>query len=191
MARRGGGFAERTILSWAKQYVQRRMINADPAAGTPFPEADGELAQREARIKVELKEEALRKAKFDAERERGRYVPIEIWEAELGERARVFRVGLEKFGSDMGVLIASDFGGSVDAARELVCRLGIDGERAKDAETLVIDFVLSRVPLFSRRWMDRIDRLLDPYSTDQWWTEDMREAFALYSAHRNELEKTE
>ena len=40
VARRGGGFSERTVLSWAKQYVQRRIIDTDPAAGTPPQEPD-------------------------------------------------------------------------------------------------------------------------------------------------------
>ena len=116
-------------------------------------------------------------------------MPIETWEAELGERARVFRVGLEKFGTDMGVLIASDFGGNAETARELVSRLGIEDARAREAETLIMDFILSRVPQFTRRWMDRVDRFLDPYSTDQWWTEDMRAAFALYCQHKDEPEE--
>ena len=42
---------------------------------------------------------------------------------------------------------------------------------------------------FARRWMDRVDLFLDPYSTDQWWTEDMRAAFALYCQHKNEPEE--
>ena len=89
----------------------------------------------------------------------------------------------------MGVMIASDFGGNAEAARELVSRLGIEEARSREAETLVIDFILSRVPQFARRWMDRVDLFLDPYSTDQWWTEDMRAAFALYCQHKNEPEE--
>lgn len=79
--------------------------------------------------------------------------------------------------------------GNAETARELVSRLGIEGARAREAETLIMDFILSRVPQFTRRWMDRVDRFLDPYSTDQWWTEDMRAAFALYCQHKDEPEE--
>ena len=82
-----------------------------------------------------------------------------------------------------------DFGGNAETARELVSRLGIEDARAREAETLIMDFILSRVPQFTRRWMDRVDRFLDPYSTDQWWTEDMRSAFALYCQHKDEPEE--
>ena len=60
VARRGGGFSERTVLSWAKQYVQRRIIDTDPAAGTPPQEPDAEIARRDARVKLELKEQEVR-----------------------------------------------------------------------------------------------------------------------------------
>lgn len=186
VARRGGGFAERTVLSWAKQYVQRRIVNTDPSAGTPPAEPDADIAKRDALVKLQLKEQALRQARFEEEQKLGRYIPIETWEAELGERARAFRIGLERFGADMGVLIACDFGGSAEAAEELASRLGLDAS----AKTIIMDFALTRVPFFSRRWLERIDLFLDPYSTDQWWTEDMREAFALYLKHKDEPTET-
>lgn len=181
--RRGGGYAERTVLSWARQYVQRRAINPDPDAGTPEPAVDATIAEREALLKVELKEQALRTARFEEQLKRGRYVDITTLDAELGERARAFRIALEKFGQDVGILIAADFGGEKESAQELALRLGFSGEKAAEAADVIMDYALTRVPLFTRRWMDRVDLFLDPYSGDQWWTEEMRTAWKNWESH--------
>lgn len=183
LPRRGGGYSERTALSWARQYVQRRTIDEDPDAGTPEPAADASIAERDAIVKLELKEQALRTARFEEQRKRGRYIDITILDAELGERARAFRIALEKFGQDVGILVAADFGGEKEAAKELTSRLGLSGEKATEAADIIMDFALSRVPLFTRRWMDRVDIFLDPYSGDQWWTEDMRAAWKSWEQH--------
>ena len=181
--RRGGGYAERTVLSWARQYVQRRSIDPSPEAGTPDPVPDTSIAEREAELKVELKEQALRTARFEEQVKRGRFIDITTLDAELGERARAFRIALEKFGQDAGIMVAADFGGESESAGELVRRLGLSGEKAVEAEKIVMDFALSRVPLFLRRWMDRVDLFLDPYSGDQWWTEAMSEAWQKWLEH--------
>ena len=79
LPRRGGGYSERTALSWARQYVQRRIIDEDPDAGTPEPAVDATIAERDAIVKLELKEQALRTAKFEEQRKRGRYIDIAAW----------------------------------------------------------------------------------------------------------------
>ncbi len=187
--RRGGGYAPGTVLSWAKKYVQRRAIDVSPDADAPQsqPESGG-IADQTARIKLQIQEQDLRDKQFASAKERGRYVAIETWDAELGERARVFRIGLEKFGTDMALPVAADFGGEMAPAMELAASLGLSGEEQKQAAQTVMDFIVGRSSLFVRRWMDRVDLFLDPYASDGFWTDEMRAAFALYEAHRGEEE---
>ena len=117
--RRGGGFAPGTVLSWAKKYVQRRAIDVSPEADAPQEQTEtGYVAEQSARIKLRIQEQDLEDKRFAAAKERGRYILAETWDAELGERARVFRIGLEKFGTDMALPVGADFGGEMGPALE-------------------------------------------------------------------------
>ena len=185
--RRGGGFAPGTVLSWAKKYVQRRAIDVSPEADAPQEQTEtGYVAEQSARIKLRIQEQDLEDKRFAAAKERGRYILAETWDAELGERARVFRIGLEKFGTDMALPVAADFGGEMGPALELAASLGFSGEAQKQAAQGIMDFILGRSSFFVRRWMERIDLFLDPYASDRFWTDDMRAAFELYMAHKDE-----
>ena len=82
--------------------------------------------------------------------------------------------------------VAADFGGEMGPALELAASLGFSGEGQKQAAQGIMDFILGRSSFFVRRWMERIDLFLDPYASDRFWTDDMRAAFELYMAHKDE-----
>lgn len=185
--RRGGGFAPGTVLSWAKN-MSRGGLSTFPRRRTHHRSRRKRATSPEqsARIKLRIQEQDLEDKRFAAAKERGRYILAETWDAELGERARVFRIGLEKFGTDMALPVAADFGGEMGPALELAASLGFSGEAQKQAAQGIMDFILGRSSFFVRRWMERIDLFLDPYASDRFWTDDMRAAFELYMAHKDE-----
>jgi len=184
--RRGGGFVPGTVLAYAKSNVARRDIDASPDADRPHgASADGYgAAERRTSADAELKEIGAMRARMAFAREMGRYTETATINDELAARAKAFRLGLEKFGIDAAEQVASTFGADGKVAAELVRRLGIEGDEAQDkAVAVIVDFALSRCPIFTRRWQAQIERLLDPYSTEAWWTDEMREAWARYEDH--------
>jgi len=93
--------------------------------------------------------------------------------AELGTRARAFKLGLQKLAHDHSEDFAAMFGADPEVAAELCALLGLDEHQAQT----IVDFALERSGLVTRFWLDRIDSLLDTYATGAWWTDEMREAW--------------
>ncbi|UZP67730.1 hypothetical protein N1030_01805 [Desulfovibrio mangrovi] len=177
--RRGGGWTAQSVEQFALQmWSDKRKVDPSAAASAPVVSADSssaaeERTQADARLKV-VQAEA---AQFRFDKERGKYVLTSTMDAELGARAKAFRIGLQKFGVDVSDKVAAMFGGSRKAAEALARELGTP-EELMDATVLkIVDFQLSRADRFARLWKGEIEKLLDPYGTGHWWTEDMAEAW--------------
>lgn len=183
--RKGGGWSQRVVDSWARCMFEPQ-VDESPALDAPvIPDAGGSIAEQKGLATTQKILLDIKAKEFEFEKERGRYTLTETVTAELGARARAFRLGLERFGHEQAEAVAGDFGGSAKGARELARRLGFEDEEADRAQMLIQDFALSRTPLFVARWMDRVELFLDAYATDQWWTSEMREAWEKFEEGRD------
>lgn len=181
--RRGGGWTEAAALKFAQAYLSRSIVEGENMDRPALPEeSEGGAADRKLNSQAELLEIQAKQAKLKYERERGMLMETAIVEAELGERAKAFRLGLERFGLEQAEAVAGIFGGQLRDAKELARRIGLEGEELDRAAAVIVDFALSRASAFPRFWAERIDAFLDPYSTDAWWTEDMENAWKKYQA---------
>lgn len=184
--RKGGGWSQRIVDAWARRVLDPP-VDESPAKNAPvIAETDGSISEQKNLAHTQKLLIEIKTKEFEFEKERGRYTLTETVAAELGARARAFRLGLERFGHEQADAVASDFGGGAKAARELVKRLGLEGEAAEQAQVLVQDFALSRAPLFTVKWMEHIELFLDPYATDQWWTQEMRAAWEKFEEGQDE-----
>ena len=148
---------------------------------------DGGAAARKVEGQADIVTVNAIKAKIDLGLSLGRLTRTTVIESELGERAKAFRLGLERFGLEQAEEVAALFGGGRRQAHELVRRLGFaEGEETERAIAVIIDFCLDRSGAFPRFFAGRVDAFLDPYSTSRWWTEDMAEAWELYQQHQHE-----
>lgn len=185
--RRGGGWTKRTVDQYARAYLKRKVDTA--------PESDAPLESPESASAAERKIEgqadimALRaiKERIDLAERFGRLTKTAIVEAELGERARAFRLGLERFGYEQAESVAELFGGSRRNAEELAKRLNIPvGEETENAVAIIVDFCMQRSEAFPRFFAGKVDILLDAYADGRWWTEEMREAWDSYTEFKDE-----
>jgi len=185
ISRRGGGFARRTVDKYAREFLKRR-IDASPDADEPViaPVQDMGAIERKTNSQAELAEITAMRARKAFAEEMGRLVKTSIIEAELGARAKAFRLGLERFAYEKAETVAEVFGGKRQADA-LAARLGIEGEDAQRAAGIIVDFVLSRAGVFTRMFMDSIDGFLDAYGSGRWWTEDMEAAWDSYVKHQD------
>ncbi len=185
--RRGGGFTEGTALAYATNYISRREVDTSKEADAPLgprgQASETGSAERRTSADADLKEIAAMRARQAFAKEMGRYTETEVVEDELAARAKAFRLGLEKFGIDAAEKVASVFGGEGKAAAELAKRLGLEGEAQEAATAMIVDFALSRCSNFTRLWLVEVEALLDPYASDNWWTEEMRAAWERYEIH--------
>lgn len=185
--RRGGGWTEAAALKFAQAYLSRSIVEGESMDRPALPEEnEGGAADRKLNSQAELLEIQAKQAKLKYERERGMLTETATVEAELGERAKAFRLGLERFGLEQAEAVAGIFGGQLREAKELARRLGLEGDARDKAAAVIVDFALSRASAFPRFWSERIDAFLDPYSTGAWWTEDMETAWKKFQAHENE-----
>lgn len=186
--RRGGGWTEAAALKFAQAFLSRRVVDGEEMDRPALPEENeiGGAADRKLNSQAELLEIQAKQARMKYERERGALMETATVEAELGERAKAFRLGLERFGLEQSEAVAGIFGGQLREAKELARRLGLEGEELDKAAAIIVDFALSRASAFPRFWSERIDSFLDPYSTGAWWTEDMEAAWKKFQAHEDE-----
>lgn len=183
--RRGGGWTRAAVDKFVRAYLVRDVDLApeQDAPLAPDPEAAG-AAERKTESQAELLAVQAARAKKAFAEEMGRLTPTAVIEAELSERAKAFRLGLERFGHAEAEGVAGLFGGHRRQAQELVRRIGLEGEQAEQAVAIVVDFCLSRASAFPRYFAGRVDAFLDAYATGRWWTEDMEAAWDTYQANR-------
>lgn len=171
--RRGGGFTKTEVDAYAVSTLEK-LITTDSAKDDVPVAGDSHAPEAKTKAEAKLKQVQAERAQFLLDKERGKYIQTSVMEAELGQRAKAFKLGLEKFAPDNAALIAEIFGGSERSARELCKRLGADPE---DGIPLVIDFAHSRIEHFTRLWRKQLLLFLDSYATGSWWTEEMQQAW--------------
>lgn len=192
--RRGGGWSVRTVEQWARSMLTRK-VDASPEADAPALPADlstdgsdgpGNALQPQSISEQKQREQASllavqrQRAEMDFMRERGKLTETRIVMDELTARARAFRLGLERFGTEEAEAVAADFGGNARAARDLAQRLGFADEDVTQAQVTIQNFILARSQIFSTHWRDRVERFLDAYATGRWWTDEMRAAWSRF-----------
>lgn len=193
--RRGGGWSVATVEQWARTMLNRQP-DASPEADAPampaqmdgadvmVPQSISEQKQREQAALLAVQRE---RAEMELAREQGRLCETRIIMDELATRAKAFRLGLERFGSEEAEAVAADFGGTARAAQDLAQRLGFDGDEAQRAQVVIQNYILSRAQVFTSHWRDRIEGFLDAYATGRWWTDDMRAAWQKQEGHDEAL----
>lgn len=185
--RRGGGWTKAALDKWALPRLAKR-LNASPEADAPPPAPESGMpasSERKVERQADLLDVKVARERMEFAREMGRLTETATVEAELAARARAFRLGLERFGSEQAEAVAALFGGNGKNAAELARRLGLDEEEARAAVPLIVDFCASRAPAFGRFWKTRVEDFLDAYATGHWWTDDMRAAWKKYEEHQN------
>lgn len=182
-SRRGGGFSQAEVDQYAKSNLEKKITVDSPRDDNPVG-GDGLAPEAKTKAEAKLKQVQAERAQFLLDKERGKFIPTAVMETELGQRAKAFKLGLEKFAPDNAVLVAEMFGGSETTARELCNRLGVDPE---EGIPLVIDFTHSRIEHFNRMWRKQVLQFLDSYATGTWWTEEMQQAWEkMLEAEENE-----
>lgn len=191
VARRGGGWTRHRVDQFARAFLDKK-VDADPELDAPItPGGDGNTgaATRKLERQADVMEIQAMRARLDFNERLGRLTKTATMEAEIGERARAFRLGLERFGLEQAEHVAELFGGSRRQAEELAKRLGIqEGDAREKAIAVIIDFCMQRAGSFPRLFAGFVDGFLDPYATGRWWTEDMRQAWDMYERHANDPE---
>lgn len=182
--RKGGGWTTASAEKWARSFATPPP-DYSPDADTPSGDSDEDYGVSEAKARMQIKnlEEDHRRKSFENDKEIGRYTLTSTIKGELGARARAFRLGLERFGTEQGEHVAALFGGSSRAAQELARRLGFEGEGAAKAQVLIQDFCLERSTRFATLFLKKTEHFLDPYATGHWWTDEMRDAWEKYEEH--------
>lgn len=187
--RRGGGWTRRIVDQYARAFLDKK-VDADPVLDPPVIGGDdgsSSAATRKIERQADVMEIQALRARLDFNERLGRLTKTSVVEAELGARARAFRLGLERFGREQTEQVAELFGGSRRQAEELAKRLGIEeGEAREAAVAVIIDFCMQRSGAFPRFFTGHVDEFLDTYATGNWWTEEMREAWELYQDHAHE-----
>ncbi|WP_019999175.1 hypothetical protein [Halodesulfovibrio aestuarii] len=180
--RRGRGFTLAAVEAYART-LDKKISAASPKDDLPLT-GDNEAPLAKTKAEAKLKQVQAERAQFLLNKERGKFIPTTVMEAELGQRAKAFKLGLEKFAPDNAVKVAEIFGGAEDTARELCNRLGADPDAGIP---LVIDFTHSRIEHFTRMWRRQVLQFLDSYATGTWWTEEMQQAWEkMLEAEENE-----
>lgn len=175
-----GGWSKRAVESYAASVWGDKRVAVDPLPERLEPREPTEpsAAVERTMADAELKRVAAERARFAFDRERGRFVETRALEAELGARAKAFRLGLEKFALDNAGDMLALVGGDADSARELCAELGIETVEGGEAKLQsAIAWVQSRTDAVRRFWLGRVEELLDAYATGRFWTEDMRQAW--------------
>lgn len=172
-SRRGGGFSQAEVDQYGHSNLEKKITVTSPQDSIPVG-GDGLAPEAKTKAEAKLKQVQAERAQFLLDKERGKFIPTTVIEAELGQRAKAFKLGLEKFAPDNAVKVAEIFGGSESAARELCTRLNADPE---EGIPLVIDFSHSRIEHFTRMWRKQVLQFLDSYATGTWWTEEMQQAW--------------
>ena len=187
--RRGGGWTARTVDQYARAFLVRKIDPSAEQDAPAVPEApDTGAAARKMEKQADFAEVQALKVKIALNEQIGRLIHTSVIEAELGERAKAFRLGLERFGLEQAEAVAGLFGGGRRQAHELARRLGFaEGEETERAIAVIIDFCLDRSGAFPRFFTGKVDSFLDPYATGTWWTEDMAAAWDIYQRHMHEV----
>jgi len=188
--RRGGGFAVGTVNAYAAAHIARREVDESAAADAPLrpAAADGvAVSIAEARVleDTRMKRIAADRREFEFARERGQYVRTDVLDAELAARAKAFKLGLEKFGTDMAGRVAEAFGGEAKSAQALCDLLELPHDRVP----LIVEWAHGNTGSFTRLWLRSVERLLDSYATGTFWTEGMRDAWERWEQN-NDAEAT-
>ncbi|WBF66647.1 ATP-binding protein [Desulfovibrio subterraneus] len=167
--RRRGGWTAQSVEQFALAMWSDK-LKVDPSAAASAPivsAADGSSAAEErTQNDAILRGIQAQTALFRLEKDKGRYVLISTMDAELGARAKAFRIGLQKFGIDVSDRVAALFGGSRKAAEALARKLGTPEEEMDAVVLKIVDYQLSRADRFARLWKNEVEKLLDPYGTD-------------------------
>lgn len=163
--------SERVLrAAFARYGDKREAAEGEAAAASPPQENAGEARSL---ADARLKEVQAARAQLRLQVEQGRYVETGTIAAELGARARAFRLGLEKFLPERVERVAQSFGGGHGEALDLAERLGL----GQESVPVIIDWCLSRSEPLRREWLAAVESFLDAYATGAWWTEEMRQAW--------------
>jgi len=179
--RRGGGWTAGALATYAAAHLPRKVdpsqdadrpVKPKKAAGTSGDQpgaAEMKTLETVQRIRVQRKKDEL-----DLAERQGLLVETATMERELAERAKAFRLALLGYVPRLVEDLAAHFGAGRSAALELCRRLG-SGE---DKAPLVQDWAQELAKEFGRAWAGKVEDFLDPFSSDAWWTESMRQAWA-------------
>lgn len=178
--RRGGGFTTQSVDQYAAAFLAKK-VDESTEADRPLGDTGGGAAEARTQADAELKQVQAERTKFKFDKERGRFVETATMDAELGERAKAFRLGLEKWGLDNGETVAAIFGADERTATDLLTRLGVDANPENIRK--MVDATLSQLDSWGHLWRRQMADLLDAYATGAWWTDEMRIAWDLYEAN--------
>lgn len=174
--RKGKGFTLAAVHQYARTLP--REGNDTPGMDAPVDRSEGASA---AVKKLEAQSEELRirieRQQLQLQREMGEVIPVEQVERELAARARVFRYSLENWIHGVVSKIASMAGADEQRAQKMIALVGGNEKRVRDLQA----FCQRLEPELVELWRSEAQRLLNSFTTDEWWTVELQDFFMEYN----------
>jgi len=186
--RKGGGFSQAEVRRYAVTHRLKRLPSAETSAddkpvipGSPDTTgAADKKALASARLmdaNAELKEIEVRKA-------RAEYVDILVVDREQAELCHAIRMHLSPMVRSTAEHVLDLVGGERGTAAQVVELVGGDQEKVED----LLAWMAARKPDIVAMYKPYLRRALDVFARGEWLTKEMREAWALYQANREDAE---
>lgn len=156
---------------------------ARPAIATPRDGSPEVRALME--VKRDREEELLIKARLENKEKLGALVDILIVDREQQELCQAVRMHLSPMIRTTAEQVLSLLGGDPDVARQMIGLSGGDPAKADDLAA----WVMARKPELVSFFKPYLRRALDSFATGEWYTQEMREAWATYQRQREDAEK--
>ncbi|MEF2145138.1 MAG: hypothetical protein V3573_06805 [Desulfovibrionaceae bacterium] len=179
--RRGGGYALRTVESYARAHLPK-VIDASPEMDADVQDVEHVpgAAERRTTADAQLKEVEAKRKQLLLGKELGLYTLTSSIERELGERAQAFRLFLTSFARDNKSEIISLFGGDIDVSREIIELVAGNPDQAE----ALSGWAFSRSAMLLELYKRRIREALNTFAAGEWFTDEMREAWDSYEKGR-------
>lgn len=187
--RKGGGFTQAEVRRYATIHKLKRLPSAEtpaddkpalPGVCTEPTGAADKKALASARLmeaQAELKEIEVRKA-------RAEYVDILVVDREQAELCHAIRMHLSPMVRSTAERVLDLVGGERATAAQIIELVGGDQGKVED----LLAWMAARKPDIVAMFKPYLRRALDAFARGEWLTKEMREAWALYQANREDAE---
>lgn len=187
MRRRDGQFDRSTVDAYARSAKFKRKEISPRVATKPMLPAKSAISE-EVRSLMEVRrdkeEEFLRKARTENREKIGALVDILLVDREQTEHCHAIRMHLSPMVRSTAERVLDLVGGERATALQIIDLVGGDPAKVED----LLAWMASRKQDIVAMYKPYLQRALDVYARCEWLTKELRDAWALYHANREEEE---